>query len=145
MPSDEGGHRGDVDLEFTLAREVHEESESPAKVHVASHKLLAEETAEETETAFVQVVFLGVPMDISPTVRKTVEGKALPIRFDQLRDYLLGHHPWGPSGKMHVLAWLALGAPGCPRATFSGLRPIELFREVMAAQWEPHQPAKVRT
>lgn len=116
-------------------REVLEEAYLPAQVLGASTKILI----EETTTGFIQLAYVGVSMDLAPSGRENFEGKAHRLKFDDLMHYLTDHPRWVPSGKMSVLAWLGLGAPGHPQAMISGRRPADLFREIIAAKWPPHR------
>lgn len=130
--------RPDGNLLFTLQREVHEESSStPAAPSRATVTMLS----EELTTGFIQCVFLGIDMDLSKRASETYEGRACPIPFDELEDELLWG-AWVPSGKLHVLAWLALGAPGlAPSQTFGQRSARGLFEAVMQADWGPFPAA----
>jgi hypothetical protein len=109
----------DRSLEDTMLREVREETLQPAKPGTWPTLLLE-------ENGFFQASHLGVELE-GPVVQETDEGAAVNVPFDSLGDTLLVAKDWVPSGKLAVLAWLALGAPGAPGATFAGRSPAELF------------------
>jgi hypothetical protein len=70
--------------------------------------------AEETSTGFVQFLHVGVdiPKAEASRVKDSPEGRVHRIRFADLKTFLLDNKQrWVPSGKMHVLGWLAMGAP----------------------------------
>ena len=55
------------------------------------------------------------------------EGKPLCVPYDELPRFL-DQPSWVPSGKAHVMAWLAIGAPNGGRAPkFAGLSANQLF------------------
>jgi hypothetical protein len=85
---------------------------------------------EETPTGFVQYVALGVRVTAS-TSKETWEGCGKWVAFDALEPLLLRAKGWVPSGKLHVLLWLAAGAPGAEAPTFRGRTPEELLTHVL--------------
>ena len=61
------------------------------------------------------------------------EGTPECISYDDL-PVLLTQKNWVPSGKAHVLAWLAFGAPNAGvMARFGGTSPKKLFQDTVAA------------
>ena len=126
IPDDRKGVAPDrAGTRSTVAREIHEEiqvtvsgSESPALI-----------LAEELSTGFIQAVFLG--FSLAPQVMDRMvsnwEGKPLCVPYDELPRFL-DQPSWVPSGKAHVMAWLAIGAPNGGRAPkFAGLSAKQLF------------------
>ena len=89
--------------------------------------------AKELATGFIQVVFLG--FGVGPRtldrIQANWEGEPLRIPFAQL-PMLLQQQNWVPTGKAHILAWLALGAPNAgPKPEFGGLSPAQLFDAIV--------------
>lgn len=112
-------------LVTTVLREVLEESRISLHIDSSCPMILAKELA----TGFVQLVFLGI--DISGgdarRIEHTWEGNVEQIAFSELIGSLRTDN-WVPSGKVHVLAWLALGAPGLMgRARFGEYSPRKAF------------------
>ncbi|MFM9968381.1 MAG: hypothetical protein ACKVQK_08290 [Burkholderiales bacterium] len=125
--------RDALSLKATARREVMEETGAAIDCDGSAPMLLAQERSER----FFQFVLLG--SNISPTqlrsLKENWEGKGIiKVGYDELRAYLVSPpKPWVPSGKGHVLAWLALGAPGggwMPR--FGKLTPQELFLDIVS-------------
>jgi hypothetical protein len=86
--------------------------------------------AKELSTGFVQLVFLGFAAKASALKQLdgNWEGNPLLFPFDSVPGLLLKSEDWVPSGKAHLLAWLALGAPNAgPSPKFGKLTPGELF------------------
>ncbi|GMV39811.1 MAG: hypothetical protein AMXMBFR64_15270 [Myxococcales bacterium] len=109
-----GRRSGDRSLEDTILRELHEESRL-WPVREAWPVVMT----EEIPTGFVQYVALGVRATTCTPVENW-EGKGRWIPFDALEPWLLRAKKWVPSGKLHVLLWLAAGAPGARDARFGG-------------------------
>ena len=86
--------------------------------------------AEETTTGFVQYVFLGAR---TPTEehRENWEGRLRWLPFAKLEGELTQNERWVPSGKLHLLLWLAAGAPGAPGARFGDHDAHGLLRVVL--------------
>lgn len=86
--------------------------------------------AEESTTGFIQYVFLGVR---TPTLkfRENWEGKLRWLAFKDLEHQLTCKEQWVPSGKLHLLLWLAAGAPGAPGARFGDRDAHGLLRVVL--------------
>ena len=113
QPEWPGRGPGDETLLITLWRECVEESRiSYADVDVPFVM------AEETKTGFVQYVALGVELDRLRKFTRKFEGTTRRVSFDDLPAEVLQNADWVPSGKLHLLLWLAAGAPGAPRASF---------------------------
>lgn len=72
--------------------------------------------AEELDTGFVHVAFLGVNLDPQEVNRRRAnwEGRIVEVHFTEILDWLKDVR-WVPTGKLHVLLWLAMGAPGTQR------------------------------
>lgn len=125
VDSDRGG------LSSTLPREFLEETQVSLLLDNFPPMMMA----QELTTGFIQLVFLGI--NISSVAAKRVqenwEGKPIRVPFKGLHTALLDP-TWVPSGKAHVLAWLALGAPGAkPNAMFGGLTAQKLFNSIVGA------------
>jgi 8-oxo-dGTP pyrophosphatase MutT (NUDIX family) len=130
------GREGDgLSLLNTVRREVLEET----RVSVTWSELPPVLLAKELATGFIQVVLLGVNLTAAEVERLDhgFEGESLRVRFDDLPRLLQRHDApdsgavsadWVPTGKAHVLAWLALGAPGAgKRPKFGKHSATELF------------------
>jgi transcriptional regulator with XRE-family HTH domain len=122
-------HGRDVDLGFTLTREVLEETKLSVDVDAQP---LTWVFASEPETAFVQYVALGVALRTVRTQDHRFEGKARPVAFEALPRQLLENEDWVPTGKLHVLAWLAAGAPGAAGSTFAEYDSSSLLEKALA-------------
>jgi ADP-ribose pyrophosphatase YjhB (NUDIX family) len=118
--------RYDVDLLSCAEREFREET----NIGFVSRRFPIV-ACEELDTQFVQVVFLGVGLEGSEVDRQHAnwEGRVVEINYRELLEQLVDDRAgWCPSGKVHVLLWLSMGAPGSsrrrwpversPRATF---------------------------
>ena len=108
----------------TVVREVHEETQI-----ALTGDLPAMIMAKELSTGFIQNVFLG--FNISPSTLKRMEGnwegQPLRVPYDNLLEFMTKGR-WVPTGKAHVLAWLALGAPnGGKDPHFGSLTPAKIF------------------
>lgn len=101
---------GETRLEDTIIRELHEETRLAATFSDVKIMMM-----EEPLTGFVQCVFLGITATNFKLSRDNWEGRRVGIPFDELEEYLTGAKSgqWVPTGKLHVLSWLMLGAPGC--------------------------------
>lgn len=128
----------------TAHREVDEETEASVLFESTPPMILA----LEKPTRFLQLVFLGA--NISPTQCNNLinnwEGHGIvKIHFDDLRNQLSSTLNvtdatgtcrtvgWVPSGKAHVLAWLAFGAPGAGlNPLFGKLNAKELFQDIVS-------------
>lgn len=131
--------RDKKNLFLTAKREIHEESQA---------SVLYEDTPPmiivlEKTTRFLQLVFLGANISKKQfeELEENWEGKRLlTISFDDLGAFMTDpiatdlakggkrEISWVPTGKAHVLAWLALGAFGTKQdETFNSLSPIDLF------------------
>ncbi|MES2103155.1 MAG: NUDIX hydrolase [Pseudomonadota bacterium] len=124
--SGNGSNAGDSGgLADTVLREIAEET----GLHLQMPALPTILCSQELATGFLQFVFLGIPVPASQLVhlRGSWEGSIVRLAFDDMRK-ALADPGWVPSGKAHVLAWLALGASGPhPGQTFGGLGAAELF------------------
>lgn len=113
----------DKDLRATIYRELSEESKigkEESKIRLCRDNTTPIMMVRETTTGFIQGVLLGVKAEGTDGERYvTVEGEVVYVPFDALPAALLGEdRRWVPSGKLHVLAWLAAGTPPCPGAQF---------------------------
>ena len=122
-----------LSLKSTAQREVKEETNAVIACDGSPPMLLA----EERSTRFFQFVLLGADISVNQlnSLHENWEGEGIvKVEFDELRSLLVSPpKPWVPSGKAHVLAWLAQGAPGAgwfPK--FGKLSPQELFVDVMS-------------
>jgi hypothetical protein len=115
----------------TAKREVLEES----GLSITLSRPVPTILCKEIDTGFIQFVLLGATINLREKGALTAswEGGPVVVPFDQLPDRLLSTtEVWVPSGKVHVLSWLVLGAPGCDRVPhFGGYTPQELFRRTL--------------
>lgn len=124
--------KDNVNLKRTAMREVLEEVGISTSIDARTPILVS----QEISTRFLQIVFLGVhvPKNELSNVESTWESASLiQIPFDRLKEYLVDENnfSWVPTGKAHVLAWLACGAPGCQEGTkFGGKTAKQLFRDI---------------
>lgn len=129
-PSHHGRDDGDS-LRSTAEREVLEETKLALPPAATPPMILA----REVTTGFIQLVFLGfdVPASAVARLKGNWEGHVEAIPYEHLPE-LLQESGWVPSGKAHVLAWLALGAPGAGgKPRFGNLSPNHLFDELVSA------------
>ena len=123
-PSNQGRDDGES-LRATAEREVLEETKLALPPDAAPPMILAKEIA----TGYIQLVYLGfdVPATAVSRVKGNWEGHVEAIPYAELPK-LLQQGSWVPSGKAHVLAWLALGSPcGGEKPKFGALSPDQLF------------------
>lgn len=119
---------GDRDsLEFCMVREVFEESGILVKPYGEPVC-----KSEERDTGWIQYVYLGVRVEKERAkLEPNTEGQWVAIGYDELPNKLHSGE-WVPSGRAHVLLWLALGAPGAGlMARFNGMRPAAAYRWVL--------------
>lgn len=122
-----------LSLKSTAQREVKEETNIVITCDSFPPMLLA----EEQSTRFFQFVLLGADISVNQLncLKENWESTGIvKDPFDKLRTFLVSPpKPWTPSGKAHVLAWLALGAPGAGRSPkFGKLSPQNLFLDVVS-------------
>ncbi|GGC77482.1 NUDIX domain-containing protein [Undibacterium terreum] len=113
----------------TVRREIAEET----SLRLAISPLPPVLCLQELASGFIQYAFLGVPVaaNAMDALQSNWEGSIARVRFDDLRE-LLAAPGWVASGKLHVLAWLSLGAPGAGSGSkFGGLGAQELFRSAI--------------
>lgn len=131
MPPSNHGRDDGESLRATAEREILEESKLALPPEAAPPMILAKEIA----TGFIQLMYLGfdVPATAVSRVKGNWEGHVEAVPYAALPG-LLQQPGWVPSGKAHVLAWLALGAPGCgEQPQFGSLSPDQLFNERVEA------------
>lgn len=112
----------------TLEREVLEESGLRISVSDAPTMVLA----REIDTGFVQLVVLGatVRREQIQHLEDSWEGDVTLFGVDQVPDLVL--HQLTPSGALHVMAWLAFGAPGLGiNRRIAGASPRRLFANLL--------------
>jgi 8-oxo-dGTP pyrophosphatase MutT (NUDIX family) len=108
-------------FELSMVREVREETRlrpRPGRWPVLM--------VDEPLTGYVMATYLGVETAARPHGSR--EGATVLLPFDELPGQLIRSKHWVPSGKLAILAWLALGAPGAPGARFAGRSPSDLFK-----------------
>ena len=128
-PSDSNSNSSKVGDRGRLADTVLREITEETGLHLQLPALPTILCSQERGTGFLQFVFLGIPVPASllAHLRGSWEGSVVRLGFDDMRR-ALAEPGWVPSGKAHVLAWLALGAPGIHAGqTFGGLGAAELF------------------
>lgn len=127
-----GADDGDQDLLATCQRELREEL-GVDELILQPNELPPVAIAQELDTGYVQVVFLGINLNegIANKVKRIRgEGVNLRIGFDELEGYL-NEDKWVPTGKIHFLGWLGLGAPGLsPFVSFGGYKARQLFEHL---------------
>lgn len=130
-PPDETGSRDGTDLSRTLRREVCEELGLDLSVEPARLLLLRERDVGSFLLVYAGCVVTRGLHD--PDVDRD-EGDLCMVSFDRLERVLTDpSRKWAPSGRLSVLSWLALDAPGAgSNAIFDGLRPQELLRRILA-------------
>lgn len=117
------------DLRATIAREVKEETKLILPIDAAPPIICAKEIA----TGFIQLVYLGFNMSVDnfEAAIGNWEGHIETIRYVDL-PVALKNPDWVPSGKAHVLAWLALNGPGGKMSPRLGsMSPIQLFNSLV--------------
>lgn len=130
-----GVQPGDFDLSLKSAAQHKVRAETNAVITCDNcpPMLLAAEISER----FFQFVFLGADISVNQlkSMKENWQGAGIvKVSFDQLRGFLVAPpRPWVPTGKAHILAWLALGAPGAGRRPkFGKLSAQMLFDEVVS-------------
>lgn len=103
----------DTLLSDTVLRELREETNSKLTIpdtDLSQVKFIS--FSKELSTGFIQFEYLGLNAISSKDISGNWEGEITPIKFSEIEE-ILKTWEWVPSGKAHILAWLALGAPGC--------------------------------
>jgi hypothetical protein len=130
MPPNTGGVDADrLSLTSTVQREIHEETQ----VSLITENFPPMMMAKELKSGFIQLVFLGFNISTAAAgrLKENWEGNIVRVPFSKLPT-ILRDTTWVPTGKSHVLAWLALGAPGTKRKTkFGDLSASQLFNSVV--------------
>lgn len=129
-----GGYKGGMvgdrfKLRNTAVREVYEET----GVHVSIPSRVPLLLMQETDTGFIQAAFLGVTVarKSSAELSPGPEGTIRRVPFEDLEQALIAWD-WVPTGKVAVLAWLALGAPNAGvRPRFGEKSPQQLFESLV--------------
>ncbi len=89
----------------------------------------------ERDIGFLELVLLGMEVSKQALLdwKKNWEGVLVKIASSDLESRLTGMESWVPSGRAHILAWLALGAPMCEHrfARFKGRSGPELFLSIV--------------
>lgn len=139
MPPAHGRENDGTSLLNTVRREAFEESRASLVWRDLPPGLLA----QEVDTGFVQYVLLGVniPAADAERLEHSPEGTITLVPFGELLHRLQRPDSpdpqtqstgWTPTGRAHVLAWLALGAPGSVRPLrFATLSAAEVFNAVI--------------
>lgn len=131
LPPGAGGVDADrTSSRTTVLREVLEE----AQLSLSGDQFPPMMMAKELETGFIQTVFLG--FNITPRMLDDIvgnwEGTPHCVPFDKILPFLNDSRVV-PSGKAHLLAWLALGAPNAGASPpFGGLTPRQIFDVVVS-------------
>jgi len=117
----------------TIFREVFEETQ--VQVNCEDIKIMA--MAKEVSTGFIQLIALGLSVSSKSVndLQGSWEGEIVQIPFENLQSVLMDNSfNCVPSGKAHVLAWLALGAPNTKKGQkFGNLSAKELFEIIINA------------
>jgi len=112
----------DTTLKYTVIREIAEETNSEIEIKNLND-VRYRTFSEELTTGFIQYEFLGATVNIKGNGHGNWEGNLIHIPFSELEDKLIKLN-WVPSGKMHILAWLALGAPNSNYFKYNDARKI---------------------
>ncbi len=130
-------HGADRDgLRSTIFREIKEEM--GIEVSREHKKLPPILFCEEKSTGFIQTVLLGLNISkeegrLVDSKGQTWEGSVQRIRFSDLYN-IMSANKIVPSGKAHLLAWLALGAPGIsPLQKFGKMKAKDLFLKLISS------------
>ena len=118
----EYGAMGDRSLSHTVQREIAEESNLTISINDIQ-SIRYRTFSKELATGFIQYEYLGLTVDVNDSLTGNWEGDILPIKFSELENKL-NTLTWVPSGKAHILAWLALGAPNTKYFTYEKARDI---------------------
>lgn len=123
---DRGGTRS------TLDREIKEETQVSISSDITTPIMIC----KELRTGFIQVVYLGI--NLTPgsleLIKDNWEGQVVRVPFSDLAS-TLQRDDMVPSGKAHILAWLALGTPGTThKIKFGKLSAAELFNQIVGVQ-----------
>ncbi len=113
----------------TAIREIFEEAQIVVGVDDYPPMMIA----RELSTGFVQVVYLGFRVSSSglTPLSPNNEGTPFLVTFQELPQFL-DNADWVPTGRAHVLAWLALGAPGAgKKPRFGDYTAAELFDSIV--------------
>ena len=131
-PDNSFGRNDSYSLISTMKREFNEELTGASFILPKKKYFLV---GQETDTGFFQFIALGAKIDPdnSEKLESNWEGDPVTIHFDDLFDKLISDsEKWVPSGKAHILTWLALGAPDCAnKKLFSGLTARHLYKKVI--------------
>lgn len=107
----------------TVRREIKDE----ASLDIAWAELPPIIFAKDLQTGFIQLILLGVPIfarDLA-ALKDSAEGSIERISWSELPKMFANTANWVPSGRAHLLAWLAIGAPRSIR--IAGRSPTQLF------------------
>jgi len=117
-------------LVTTAEREVREETN--LKFNWPTGPMLV---AQETATGFIQLVLLGVNLSRAEvdSKRGNWEGDIVTAEYSNIEKIILSESQnWVPSGRGHLLAWLALGAPNATLGSLSEIKkPKQIFEEIV--------------
>lgn len=119
------------DLRLTAVRETFEECGIAPRLNPTIPMFVC----REVRTNFIQLMLFPDPLQEFDDLlaNDNWEGKLHRIGFDELWETMRMREAWVPTGLVHVLLWLQLGAPNCrPGIRFNGLSPIELFDAYLA-------------
>jgi nucleoside phosphorylase/8-oxo-dGTP pyrophosphatase MutT (NUDIX family) len=104
-----GAYNSDTGTKDTARREIFEEMNVPIEVSASSNPLML---IREIETGRWLLLYHGsdIPKSETANIKGSGEGEVVSVHFDKLIDTLNPERGWAPSGQLHVLTWLALGA-----------------------------------
>lgn len=123
--------KGEDLLSHTAMREVQEESKASLNIVDNPPIMLV---MKEIDTGFIQLAFIGVNISQKQVekLRENPEGKITLVSFDDLGRRLKAERDWVPTGKVAIMAWLALNAPNSGRRVkFNGVSATKLFDQLV--------------
>lgn len=115
----------DHKISDTVKREINEETESKIE-NVKLSNVKYRTYSKELKTGFIQFEYLGIVCNIASDLSDfngNWEGDIQVIKFEEIENSLINLN-WVPSGKAHILVWMALGAPGSNYFSYKKARKI---------------------
>ena len=111
-----------------IKREIFEESSLNVNFDPSPSIIVS----EEISTGFIQIVFLGITIRKEDllNIESNWEGVVRKFQFSELEELIKSDNVV-PSGKAHLMAWLALGAPNSRNIVrFGDHSSYSLFEEI---------------
>jgi hypothetical protein len=143
----EGKRFHDDSLRAAAVRELLEETSLSLSIPDDTYRVAALELSPDHTRDFFQLTYLAVAISpaLAEDIRGHEEGHVLTKSLAELEEALLRtDETWVPSAKMHLLLWLALGAPTSgDRAHFDPRKAhgvYELWRQTIATRRQDQSP-----